>query len=87
MARPSLLTPEQQAEVRRLALRARAESTHRGRGATGGACGRNPTEIVRAFIAETYGVEYTERGVQKLLGRLGLVYEHRAMGGFWAERR
>jgi transposase len=85
MPRPSLLSAEQQAEVRAFALRARAESTFRGRGSLRGAIGRNATELARDWIAVHYDVEMTARGVQRLLGRLGLEYQHRAQGGFWTE--
>jgi transposase len=87
VARPSLLSAAQQAEVREMALRAHAESAHRGRGTIGGAWGRNCTELVRDFIADEYGVEMGIRAVQKMLVRLGLEYHHRAQGGYWAEQR
>jgi transposase len=86
MARPSLLTAAQQAEVRAMALQAHAESPFRGRGSLMGAFGRNCTELVRDFIADECGVEMSIRAVQKMLVRLGLEYHHHAQGGFWAER-
>jgi transposase len=87
MARPSLLTAAQQAEVRAMALQAHAESRFRGRGSLMGAFGRNCTELVCDFITDEYGVAMSIRAVQKMLVRLGLEYHHRAQGGFWAERR
>jgi transposase len=87
MGRRSLLTAEQMAEVRAMAQRAQADTRFRGFGNSGGRVGRNATEVVRDFIAETFGVEMSVRGVQALLGRVGLEYQHRAQGGFWAERR
>ena len=86
MARPSFLTAEQQAEVGAFALRARADSSFRGYGSHNGRCGRNATEVVRDWIAESYGVEMSVRGVQALLSRLGLVHRRAGQGGHWIER-
>jgi hypothetical protein len=86
MARPSSLSAAEQAETRAFALRARADSTHRGYGSTQGALGRNATEVVRDWIAERHGVEMSVRGVQALLGRLGLVHRRAGQGGCWIER-
>jgi transposase len=87
MARPSRLSLEQQAQLRVQALRTRADSPHRGRGSLRGAVGRNATEALVDWCRGTFGVEYSIRGMIALLNRLGLQYEDRAQGGFWAEAR
>jgi hypothetical protein len=53
MGRTPLLSAEQQAELRALALRTHAESRFRGRGVVGGAYGRNTTEVLVDWLAET----------------------------------
>jgi transposase len=85
MPRPPLLTAEQQAELRRAALAMRAETTHRGYGRVGGARGGNATERLVDLVRERWGVTISTRGLQKLLGRLGLEYQARAQGGRWRE--
>jgi hypothetical protein len=84
MARPRKLTPEQEAELRAVALRARAIGG-RGFGNSLGSFGPNATEVIIAEAAERFGAEFSQSGMLALLRRLGLVYEHRAQGGFWVE--
>jgi transposase len=79
------LTTTQQAQVRAFALRARADSPHRGHGTRLGAVGRNATEVIADWIEETFGVAYSIRGTIALLNRLGFEYADRAQGGFWCE--
>jgi transposase len=86
MARPSRLTPEQQVKLRTQALHARADSRYRGYGSLRGALGRNATQVLVDWCRETLGVTYSIRGMIALLNRLGLEYQDRAQGGFWAER-
>jgi hypothetical protein len=85
MARPCRLTTAQQAELRLAALEARADSPFRGRGATMGRAGRNATEVLIDLAHQRWGVEFSPRGMQKQLNRLGLEYLHLAQGGFWIE--
>jgi transposase len=79
------LTPEQQAELRRAALVARADTMHRGHGWSTGKRGRNATEALVDLVRERWGVEIGVRGMQKLLGRLGLAYVRLNQGGHWRE--
>jgi transposase len=84
MARPRKLTPEQEAELRSIALEARAVGP-RGYGNSLGAFGPNATEVIMIEAAERFGVEFSQSGMLALLRRLGLVYEQRSQGGFWVE--
>jgi transposase len=85
MARPCRLSPEQQAELRREALVARADSPHRGYGRARGAVGRNTTQALCDLVRERYGVRLSVRGMQAQLHRLGLRYQPQAQGGRWRE--
>jgi hypothetical protein len=84
MPRPRKLTAEQETELRRAALMARAEGP-RGYGSTRGRTGRSATEQLVDPARERWSVALTPRGMQKLLGRLGLEYRAAAQGGRWRE--
>jgi transposase len=85
MGRPCKLSPAQQADLRREALAARAETTYRGYGRIGGAVGRNATEVLCELMRERYGVRLSVRGMEAQLHRLGLKYQPQAQGGRWRE--
>jgi transposase len=85
MARPCRLSPGQQAELRREALATRADSPHRGYGSARRAVGRNATEVLCDLVRERYGVQFSVRGMQAQLHRLGLKYQPQAQGGRWRE--
>jgi hypothetical protein len=87
MARPRKLTSVQEAELRGMAVAARAESRYRGHGSCQGRQGLNATEALWIEAAERFGIELSVRSIQRLLNELGLEYWRRGQGGIWLEAR